>query len=60
MVRKSLTPDQYRLYKLIWERFVASQMESAELETLTVDLECSGWVFRASGYTVTFPGYMAV
>ena len=35
-------------------------MESAELETLTVDPECSGWVFRASGYTVTFPGYMAV
>ncbi len=60
MLRKSLSADQYKLYKLIWERFVASQMESAELETLTVDLDCKGWIFRASGYTVTFQGYMAV
>ena len=60
MIKKALTSDQYRLYRLIWERFVASQMESAELETLTVDFDCKGWVFRTSGYTVTFPGYMAV
>ncbi len=59
-VRKMLTLDQYKLYKLIWERFVASQMESAELETLTVDFDCKGYLFRTSGYTVTFPGYMAV
>lgn len=59
-VRSHLTPDQYKLYKLIWERFVSSQMESARLATLSVDLENSGWIFRTGGYTVTFPGYMAV
>ncbi len=60
MIRRQLTPDQYKLYKLIWERFIASQMESADLATLTVDFDCSGYLFRTSGYTVTFPGYMAV
>ncbi len=60
MIRKMLTPDQYKLYKLIWERFVASQMESADLETLTMDFDCKGYLFRTSGYTVVFPGYMAV
>ncbi len=60
MVRKVLTSDQYRLYKLIWERFIASQMESADIATLTVDFDCHGYLFRTSGYTVTFPGYMAV
>ena len=60
MVRKQLTVDQYRLYKLIWERFIASQMESADIATLTVDFESQGYIFRTSGYTVTFPGYMAV
>ena len=60
MVRKQLSTDQYRLYKLIWERFIASQMESADLATLTLDFDCKGYLFRTSGYTVTFPGYMAV
>ena len=60
MVRKALTSDQYRLYKLIWERFIASQMESADLATLTVDFDAKGYLFRTGGYTVTFPGYMAV
>ena len=60
MVRKQLTSDQYRLYKLIWERFIASQMESADIATLTLDFDCRGYLFRTSGYTVTFPGYMAV
>ena len=59
-IRKYLTPDQYRLYKLIWERFVASQMQSAELATLTVDFACAGYLFRTGGYTVTFPGYMVM
>ena len=59
-VRKYLTPDQNRLYKLIWERFVASQMQSATLNTLSVELECAGYLFRASGYSVAFPGYMSV
>ena len=60
MIRRSLTPDQYKLYKLIWERFVASQMASAVLKTLTVDFDSVGYLFRTSGYTVEFPGYMAL
>ena len=60
MIRRYLSADQYKLYKLIWERFIASQMESADLATLTVDFDCRGYLFRTSGYTVTFPGYMAV
>ena len=60
MIKKQLTSDQYKLYKLIWERFVASQMESAELDTLSVDFDCGGYTFKASGYSVAFQGYMAV
>lgn len=59
-IKQYLTNDQYKLYKLIWSRFIASQMESATLATLTVDVECSGYIFKTGGYTVTFPGYMAV
>lgn len=59
-IRKQLTSDQYRLYKLIWDRFIASQMESAELSTVQTDLTAGGYLFRASGYTVKFPGYMAL
>ena len=60
MIRKSLTPDQFKLYKLIWERFVSSQMQSATLSAQQVDFSCDNHIFRASGYTVTFPGYMAL
>ena len=60
MLRKVLTSDQYKLYKLIWERFVASQMQSAKLNTITADFENNGYIFRASGYSVAFQGYMAV
>ena len=60
MIRKSLTSDQFKLYKLIWERFVSSQMQSATLSALQVDLACGQHIFRAGGYTVTFPGYMAL
>lgn len=59
-IRKLLTSDQYKLYKLIWDRFIASQMESAELSTVQTDFNCAGNIFRASGYTVKFPGYMAL
>ena len=60
LIKKSLTNDQYKLYKLIWERFVASQMQSAKLNTITADFECNGYIFRSSGYSVAFQGYMAV
>ncbi len=59
-IKKYLTSDQFKLYKLIWERFVASQMESAVLSTVTADFACEQYLFRTSGYTVDFPGYMAV
>ena len=57
-LRKLLTSDQYKLYKLIWERFVASQMEAAVLDTVSIEFENAGYVFRTSGYTVKFAGYM--
>ncbi len=59
-IKKYVTADQYKLYKLIWERFIASQMESATLSTVTADFESAGYIFRTSGYTVDFQGYMAV
>ncbi len=59
-IKSYLTSEQYKLYKLIWDRFVASQMESAELATLNVEVEAAGYLFRTGGYTVTFPGYMAI
>ncbi|MBQ8818800.1 MAG: type I DNA topoisomerase [Clostridia bacterium] len=60
MIKKYVTSDQFKLYKLIWERFIASQMESAVLSTVTADFESAGYIFRTSGYTVDFQGYMAV
>lgn len=59
-VKKHLTPDQYKLYRLIWNRFVASQMESAELATVNAEFVCGDNLFKASGYTVRFSGFMAV
>ena len=59
-IKKSLTQDQYRLYKLIWDRFMASQMASAELDTVTADIVAGGYVFRSSGYTIKFQGYMTL
>lgn len=55
-----LSRDQLRLYRLIWERFVASQMASAVLDTMSVDLEVNGAIFRATGSKVRFPGFMKV
>lgn len=59
-IRRYLSPDQYRLYKLIWDRFLASQMACAELDTVSADIGCSGYLFRTTGSTVRFKGYMAV
>lgn len=59
-VKPYLTRDQYRLYKLIWERFVASQMASAVLDTVTADLVAGDAVFRANGSKLKFPGFMKV
>ncbi|MCG7342857.1 type I DNA topoisomerase [Sporosarcina sp. ACRSL] len=55
-----LSRDQHRLYKLIWERFVASQMAPAVLDTVTADLMNGEVKFRATGSEVKFPGFMKV
>ncbi|NJH78128.1 type I DNA topoisomerase [Staphylococcus agnetis] len=55
-----LTRDQYRLYKLIWERFVASQMAPAILDTVAVDLTQNDVKFRANGQTIKFKGFMTL
>ena len=59
-LKKSLTPDQYRLYKLIWSRFIACQMADAVLDTMSADIGCGGWIFRATGQSVAFPGFLAL
>ncbi|SFD68006.1 DNA topoisomerase-1 [Paenibacillus catalpae] len=55
-----LSRDQFRLYKLVWERFVSSQMASAILDTMTVDLASGDVIFRASGSKIKFAGFMKV
>ena len=59
-IQPFLTPEQYKLYKLIWSRFVACQMAEAILDTVSADILSEGYVFRASGYKVAFPGFTAV
>ena len=59
-VKSSLSSDQYKLYKLIWERFIASQMANALLDTVSADIEANGCTFRASGYSVKFDGFMTL
>jgi len=62
-VKPHLTSEQFKLYQMIWQRFVASQMESAVLDTVTVDVTGSGektYLFRASGSTVRFAGFLVV
>ncbi len=60
MIKKYLSSGQYKLYKLIWSRYVASQMSNAELDTVTADIQAADYIFRTSGYIVKFNGYMAV
>ncbi|MFV0498087.1 MAG: type I DNA topoisomerase [Candidatus Fimivivens sp.] len=55
--KKSLTAEQYKLYKLIWERFIASQMANALLDTMSVDISAAAYTFKASGYAVKFDGF---
>ena len=57
-IRKYLTNDQYRLYNLIWQRFVASRMKAAYLEKITIDIESGKYIFRTSGSKILFKGYM--
>lgn len=59
-IKEYLSRDQLRLYKLIWERFVASQMAPAVLDTVRADLVQSGVTFRATGSKIKFQGFMKV
>jgi DNA topoisomerase-1 len=63
-IKQHLTGDQYKLYLLVWQRFVSSQMESALYDTLTVEVSASGtqhqYLLRASGSVVKFPGFLVV
>jgi len=59
-VRQDLTPDQYRLYKLIWDRFVASQMTPALYDMTQVDVMAGEFLLRATGKVIKFPGFMTV
>ena len=56
-IRSSLTLDQYKLYKLIWERFIACQMANCLQATTKADITAGNYLFKASGYTVTFDGF---
>ena len=59
-LKKSLTADQYRLYKLIWSRFLACQMAGAVYDSVTIETESAGYRFRASHSSVKFNGFTAV
>lgn len=59
-VKESLTRDQFRLYQLVWKRFVASRMHSAKYETTSVKIDGKGHRFTSSGSKLVFPGFMSV
>ncbi|MEJ7454248.1 type I DNA topoisomerase [Staphylococcus warneri] len=59
-MKSFLTRDQHRLYKLIWERFVASQMAPAILDTIALDVTQNDIKFRANGQTIKFKGFMTL
>jgi DNA topoisomerase I len=59
-MRKFLRKDQYRLYQIIWDRFTASQMTSAIMENVSVDIQSGDYLFRATDSKVKFPGYLKI
>lgn len=59
-VEKFLTKDQFKLYKLIWDRFLASQMSPAVFDTTTVDIQAGDYLLRATGSSLKFAGFMKV
>ncbi|WP_317855694.1 type I DNA topoisomerase [Chakrabartyella piscis] len=59
-IKESLTKDQYRLYKLVWDRFVASQMAPAVYATISMRLAAGDYTFRSSGSALTFKGFLLV
>lgn len=59
-IKKYLTNDQYKLYKLIWSRLLASQMSQAVYDTTSVDIKAGAYIFRATGSVIVFQGFMKV
>ncbi|HHV19299.1 MAG TPA: type I DNA topoisomerase, partial [Thermoanaerobacterales bacterium] len=59
-VKDSLTKDQYKLYKLIWERFVSSQMAPAIYDTVSISIKSGEYIFKVTGSTIKFPGFMVL
>ena len=59
-LKESLPADMYKLYKLIWERFIACQMKPAVYETVNADIKAGRFGFKASGSKLVFKGYMSV
>jgi len=59
-IKSSVSSDQYKLYRLIWSRFVASQMAAAIYDSVTVDVISSGYIFKAHHSEIIFPGFTAV
>lgn len=57
LVKKYLSSDEFRLYQLIWNRFVASQMAPAVFDVTTIDIHCGPYTFRTQGTIMKFPGY---
>ena len=59
-IKDSLTKEQYKLYKLIYNRFIASQMAQAEFDTMQVNIKANGYDFKANGQTIKFKGFMVL
>jgi DNA topoisomerase I len=59
-LRGHLSSDQFRLYTLVWQRFLASQMEAAVLDVTSVDIAVNGYTFRATGSVIKFQGFMVL
>ena len=59
-IKDSLTPDQYKLYRLIYNRFIASQMSAAVYDTISANINANNYNFRASGQTLKFKGFMTL
>ena len=59
-IKDSLTSDQYKLYKLVYNRFIASQMATAIYDTVNVDIGVNDYIFKSNGQTLKFKGFMSV
>lgn len=59
-IKETVSPDNYKLYKLIYERFLASQMSEAEYSNVSITFDVNGYGFKSSGRTMNFPGYTSV